>query len=76
MQEKAVYVPTTFAVAIRAARFLRGYTLGDLAERTGVPTARISSFERGSAKPMPEEFGKLWAALSTDPPTGNEERAK
>lgn len=59
-------VPRHFATALRAARLIRGVTQGQVATATGVPTWRLSSFERGLDVPDPEEFAVVWSFLSSE----------
>jgi transcriptional regulator with XRE-family HTH domain len=59
-------IPDQFAVALRGARAIRGLTLRQLSEESGVPTWRLSSFERGASVPEADEFAKVWGALSSN----------
>jgi hypothetical protein len=61
-------VPPDFAVALKTGRFIRGFTLRELAERSRVPPWRISGFERRRAVPSANEFTALWHALTSNPP--------
>jgi hypothetical protein len=59
------HVPAEFAVALRTARFIRSLTLGQIAASTGVPTWRLSSFEKGIDTPSGAEFATVWKFLTT-----------
>src|SRR5262245_21833664 len=61
------WVPSQFAIAIRAGRLLRGLSLRAVEKGSGVPTWRLSSIEKGVTKPAPEEFATVWGFLSSDP---------
>ncbi len=58
-------VPAEFAIALRTARLIRAMTLGQIAAGTGVPTWRLSSFERGIDVPSPTEFASVWRFLTS-----------
>lgn len=51
------------ATRIRAEREKRGWSLADLAERSGVSRAMISRIERGEASPTATLLGRLSAAF-------------
>ena len=61
------YVPDFWWVALRAARLLRGYSVREVANATGVPEGRLKSIEAKRTEPAPEEFGAIWSFLSTEP---------
>jgi transcriptional regulator with XRE-family HTH domain len=52
-----------FPERLRAARGLRGYSQGDLAERAKMPPSSIAHFESGSRKPSFETLRRLANAL-------------
>jgi transcriptional regulator with XRE-family HTH domain len=52
------------AARIRLERETRGWSLGDLAERSGVSKAMISKIERGEASPTASLLGRLSGAFS------------
>jgi transcriptional regulator with XRE-family HTH domain len=52
-----------FPERLRAARDLRGYSQGDLAERAKMPPSSIAHFESGSRKPSFETLRRLANAL-------------
>lgn len=58
--------PTTIALAARlkAERASRGWSLAELAARTGVSRAMISKIERGEASPTAELLGRLAAGFN------------
>jgi hypothetical protein len=58
------HVPAEFAVALRTARFIRSLTLGQVASATGVPTWRLSSFEKGIDTPSVTELTTVWKFLT------------
>ncbi len=51
------------AQRIRSEREARGWSLGDLAERSGVAKATISKIERGEASPTATVLGRLSGGL-------------
>src|ERR1700686_4825074 len=51
------------ASKLRAERESRGWTLADLAARSGVSRAMVSKIERGEASPTAALLGRLSAAL-------------
>src|ERR1051325_7443045 len=51
------------ALRIRREREGRGWSLGDLAERSGVSKAMISKIERGEASPTAALLGRLSGAF-------------
>jgi len=61
---------TEFAGFVRGGRLLRGYTIPQLADATGVPSWRIKAFEAGDSIPWVDEFSILWDVLSTEEPRG------
>jgi ribosome-binding protein aMBF1 (putative translation factor) len=62
-------VPPHFGVAIKAGRYIRGWSVRTLSAKSTVPPWRISAFERGRAVPEGDEFALLWHALTSDPPS-------
>jgi transcriptional regulator with XRE-family HTH domain len=52
-----------FAERLRAARDLRGYSQGALAERANMPPTSIAHFESGSRKPSFDTLRRLANAL-------------
>lgn len=50
MDDRPSTIDTAIGTAIRAARFSRGLTQGDLAARIGVTRAAIASYETGRRK--------------------------
>jgi transcriptional regulator with XRE-family HTH domain len=57
-------VDKQLAATVRAERERRGWTLADLAERSGVSKAMISKVERGAASPTAALLGRLSGALN------------
>lgn len=57
-------VDEQLAATVRAERERRGWTLADLAERSGVSKAMISKVERGAASPTAALLGRLSGALN------------
>ena len=53
-------------VNLRLMRARRGYTLSELAERSGVNSGMISQYERGYYKPHAVTLAKLAKALECD----------
>ena len=53
-------------LALKVARLRRDLTQFDLALRTGIPSYRISDFERERIEPRPDEIARLRAALKQD----------
>jgi Helix-turn-helix len=62
-------VPTEWAPILRTARLLLGKTVRNVSKESGLPVWRLNAFEQGLSAPAPEEFWRIWRALSTDPPT-------
>jgi transcriptional regulator with XRE-family HTH domain len=54
----------SIAERVTLERESRGWSLGELAERSGVSRAMISKIERGDARPTASLLGKLSAAFS------------
>lgn len=52
---------------IHMARWNRGWTLRDLAERSGVPDSTLSRYERGRSTPGADELVAIAEALETSP---------
>lgn len=52
------------AARIAAERETRGWTVGELADRSGVSRAMISKIERGTARPTASLLGRLSAAFA------------
>ena len=48
---------------LRLKRFIKGLTLYDIRQETGIDTAKLSLMERGYVAPKPEEKEKLARAL-------------
>lgn len=65
-------VPRDFATALRAGRTIRGFSVRDVAQGTGLTMWKLVSFEKGEEIPRPEEFARLWSFLSTGEPTARE----
>lgn len=59
----ASLVEARLAARLRAEREARGWTLADLAARSGVSRAMVSKVERGGASPTAALLGRLSAAL-------------
>src|ERR1700726_2659876 len=57
------------AARIRRERERRAWSLGELAERSGVSKAMISKIERGEASPTAALLGKLSGAFGLAPST-------
>lgn len=57
--ERPSATDTAIGVAIRAARFSRGLTQGDLAARIGVTRAAIASYETGRRKILAETLLRI-----------------
>ena len=55
---------------IRARRTEMGWSQRDLAEMTGIRQPSISAFERGTARPSPEQQEKLAVTLMFNPIAG------
>lgn len=53
-------------INLRLMRARRGYTLSELAERSGVTRGMISQYERGYYKPHAVTLAKLAKALECD----------
>lgn len=54
---------TRLAARLRSEREVRGWTVADLAARSGVSRAMVSKVERGEASPTAALLGRLSAAL-------------
>jgi transcriptional regulator with XRE-family HTH domain len=59
MDERPSTIDTAIGHAIRAARFSRGLTQGDLAARIGVTRAAIASYETGRRKILAETLLRI-----------------
>jgi transcriptional regulator with XRE-family HTH domain len=57
--ERPSTIDTAIGAAIRAARFSRGLTQGDLAARIGVTRAAIASYETGRRKILAETLLRI-----------------
>ena len=64
---KPLRVLNEFQVAARAARYIRGFTIAEVAAGTGIPGWQLVAFERGSTELEADEFGALWKFLSDSP---------
>jgi hypothetical protein len=60
-------VLSELAVAARAARYIRGFTLAEVSAGTGIPVWQLVAFERGSTGLEADDFGALWKFLSDSP---------
>jgi len=60
-------VPVHFEFALRGARAVRGFSLRQVSEGTGISVWRLGHFEKGSLRPAPSEFAKIWWFLSSEP---------
>jgi hypothetical protein len=58
----------SIAIALRAVRQIRGYSLTDVSQGSGVPVRRLAAFEEERRTPTASEFSKVWSFLSSDPP--------
>jgi transcriptional regulator with XRE-family HTH domain len=63
MSSKVNRMETRLANRIKAEREARGWSLGDLAERSGVSKAMISKIERGESSPTASLLGHLSGAF-------------
>jgi transcriptional regulator with XRE-family HTH domain len=52
--------------AVRVARAVRNLSQVELAKLTGLPNSRIFQIEHGLARPTPEEWCKIWNALTSE----------
>lgn len=52
---------------IHMTRWNRGWTLRDLAERSGIPDSTLSRYERGKSAPGADELVAIAEALETTP---------
>ena len=59
MDDRPSTIDTAIGAAIRAARFSRGLTQGDLAARIGVTRAAIASYETGRRKILAETLLRI-----------------
>ncbi len=63
MDAVSTEVDERLAATLRSAREERGWSLGELSERSGVSKAMISKVERGEASPTAALLGRLSGAL-------------
>jgi hypothetical protein len=57
-----------FAEAIKVGRIVRGLSVRELSEGTGIPTWLLRAYESGKSQVRPETFVVIWKYLSSGEP--------
>lgn len=55
-----------FAEAIRVGRIVRGLSVRQLSEATGIPTWLLQGYESGKSQVRPDTFVAIWRYLATE----------